>query len=73
MKTKLWILLLSVTLAVCLGLSLWLMWPSQASYVQVWSDKNFSKKVKKGIDKSIFPRYNDEALGRLAQLARASA
>ena len=38
MKTKLWILLLSVTLAVCLGLSLWLMWPSQASYVQVWSD-----------------------------------
>ena len=35
--------------------------------------KNFIKNFKKVLDISASARYNDQALGRLAQLARASA
>ncbi len=39
MKTKYWIGILAVLLAVCLGLSLWLMLPGEAAdFVEVWSD-----------------------------------
>ena len=38
MKTKVWIALLAILLVVCAGLSLWLLWPSQADTVEVWVD-----------------------------------
>ncbi len=39
MKTKGWIGLIAALLALCLGLSLWLLWPGEnAAYVEVWSD-----------------------------------
>lgn len=39
MKTKTWILLIALLLAVCLGLSLWLLWPNaDAQMAEVWSD-----------------------------------
>lgn len=39
MKTKYWITAIAAVLAVCLGLSLWLMEPGgDAAYVQVWSE-----------------------------------
>ena len=38
MKTKVWIILLAVLLVVCAGLSVWLLWPSQADTVEVWVD-----------------------------------
>lgn len=38
MKTKMWIVILAVVLAVCVGLSLWLLLPGEdASFVQVRS------------------------------------
>ena len=36
MKTKVWIILLAAVLVVCAGLSVWLLWPSQADTVEVW-------------------------------------
>ena len=36
MKTKIWIALLAVLLVICAGLSVWLLWPSQADTVEVW-------------------------------------
>lgn len=38
MKTKYWIGLLALVLCVCLGLSLWLLWPKAAAVVEVWSE-----------------------------------
>lgn len=39
MKTKTWIILLSAVLALCLGLSLWLLLPGEdAVRAEVWSD-----------------------------------
>lgn len=39
MKTKYWIVLLAGVLALCLGLSVWLLWPDDsAAAVEVWSD-----------------------------------
>ena len=39
MKTKFWIGLIAALLAVCIGLSLWLLWPGgDAAYAEVWSD-----------------------------------
>lgn len=39
MKTKIWILLISLVLAFCIGLSLWLYRPGQtASAAEIWSE-----------------------------------
>lgn len=38
MKTKLWIGLLAAVLVLCLGLSVWLLWPGEASSVEIWSE-----------------------------------
>ena len=38
MKTKHWIAALAAVLVLCLGLSLWLLWPAAAGAVEVWSD-----------------------------------
>lgn len=39
MKTKKWILIITLVLAVCVGLSLWLLWPGEpAESVKVFSE-----------------------------------
>lgn len=39
MKTKTWILLISILLAICIGLSLWLYLPGKtASAAEIWSE-----------------------------------
>ena len=39
MKTRTWALLIGLVLAVCLALSIWLLWPKQdAAYAEVWSE-----------------------------------
>ena len=38
MKTKTWIGILGAVLVLCLGLSLWLLWPRNANTAEVWSD-----------------------------------
>ncbi len=38
MKTKAWIAILVAVLCVCLGLSIFLLWPGEASAVEVWSE-----------------------------------
>ena len=38
MKTKMWIFLLASVLAICLALSVWLLWPRDAQSAQVYSD-----------------------------------
>ena len=39
MKTKIWIIAIALLLAVCVGLSLWLLVPGErADYAEVWSD-----------------------------------
>ena len=38
MKTKVWILLIGLLLAVCVGLSLWFLWPGEAQSAEVYSD-----------------------------------
>ena len=39
MKTKIWILLIAVLLAACIGLSIWVLLPGEgADYAEVWSD-----------------------------------
>ena len=43
MKTKLWIGVIVLVAAVCLGLSLWLLRPVDAKAVEVWSDGKLRK------------------------------
>lgn len=38
MKTRIWIGILAAVLAICLGLSIWLLQPSDAAAVEVWSE-----------------------------------
>ena len=38
MKTKFWVLILGVVLCLCLGLSVWLLWPGDAKSAEVYSD-----------------------------------
>ncbi len=39
MKTTTWIWLISATLALCLALSVWTLWPKESSgYAEVWSE-----------------------------------
>jgi len=52
MKTKLWIGILAMVLAVCLGLSLWLLRPTQASAVEVWSEGTLIKTMALSADQT---------------------
>ena len=38
MKSRTWIALIGALLVVCLGLSLWLLRPTQAAFAEVWSE-----------------------------------
>ena len=39
LKTKIWIMMIAALLALCIGLSLWLMWPGQGmTHAEIWSD-----------------------------------
>jgi len=52
-KTKSWAILLSVLLAVSLGLSLWLLRPQQAAYAQVWSDGKLIHTLDLNVDRVV--------------------
>ena len=53
MKTKTWVILLSALLLVCLGLSLWLLWPQEAAYAQVWSDGELIHTLDLNVDRVV--------------------
>ena len=38
MKTRMWLLLIGVILVLCVGLSVWFLWPREAQSAQVYSD-----------------------------------
>lgn len=53
-KTKIWIALIAAILAVCLALSLWLMWPgADAAYAEVWSDGELLHTLDLSVDRQI--------------------
>ena len=58
MKTKSWAILLSVLLAVSLGLSLWLLRPQQAAYAQVWSDGKLIHTLDLNMDRVVEVKTN---------------
>ena len=64
MKTKTWVILLSVLLAVCLGLSLWLLRPQQAGYAQVWSDGKLIHTLDLQVDRVVEVK-NDSGSNRI--------
>ena len=64
MKTKTWIILLSTLLAVCLGLSLWLLWPRQAAYAQIWSDGKLIHTLNLDVDRVVEVK-NDSGCNRI--------
>ena len=54
MKTKTWICLLAGLLVLCLGLSLWLLWPrQQAAYAEIWSEGDLKHRVDLSVDTQI--------------------
>lgn len=54
MKTKTWILLLSILLVLSAGLSLWLLWPrADAAFVEVWSDGKLLYQLDLRVDRQI--------------------
>ena len=58
MKTKSWAILLSVLLAVSLGLSLWLLRLQQAAYAQVWSDGKLIHTLDLNVDRVVEVKTN---------------
>ena len=64
MKTKTWVILLSVLLAVCLGMSLWLLRPQQAGYAQVWSDGKLIHTLDLQVDRVVEVK-NDSGSNRI--------
>lgn len=53
MKTKLWIAILVLVLAACAGLSMWLLWPSQAKAVEVWSEGKLMQTLPLSEDRTV--------------------
>ncbi len=53
MKTKYWIAILAGLLAVCIGLSLFLFWPRQALYAQVYSDGRLLYTLDLRVDRTV--------------------
>ena len=64
MKTKTWVILLSALLAVCLGLSLWLLRPQQAGYAQVWSNGKLIHTLDLQVDRVVEVK-NDSGSNRI--------
>jgi hypothetical protein len=52
-KTKTWVILLSALFLVCLGLSLWMMWPREAAHAQVWSDGELIHTLDLNVDRVV--------------------
>ncbi len=52
MKTKIWILILALVLLVCAGLSAWLLRPTDAAAVEVWSEGKRIKTVSLSVDQT---------------------
>ena len=60
MKTKMWIGIFAAVLAVCLGLSLWLLMPkSDAEFVEIWSDGVLIDTWSLGVNQSLTVGYAD--------------
>ena len=54
MKTKFWVALIAAVLIICVGLSLWLLWPGEdAAYAEVWSDGKLLHKLALSVDREI--------------------
>ena len=64
MKTKTWVIMLSALLAVCLGMSLWLLRPQQAGYAQVWSDGKLIHTLDLQVDRVVEVK-NDSGSNRI--------
>ena len=61
MKTKSWVMLLAVLLAMCVAASLWLLRSSQkASAVEVWSDGVLLATWSLDVDQSMTVGYGDD-------------
>lgn len=52
MKTKIWILILALVLLICAGLSVWLLRPTDAAAVEVWSEGELVKTVSLSVDQT---------------------
>lgn len=50
MKTKLWIGIIALVAALCLGLSLWLLQSNNANAVEVWSDGKLVQTLSLAVD-----------------------
>ena len=54
MKTKFWIVLIAAVLVICVGLSLWLLWPGEdAAYAEVWSDGKLLYTLALSVDQEV--------------------
>lgn len=54
MKTKTWILLIAAILVLCVGLSVFLLWPRQGmQYAEIWSEGELVQTVDLGIDREL--------------------
>lgn len=53
MKTKVWILFFAVLVAVCGALSLWLLRPTQATAVEIWSEGKLVQTLSLGVDQTV--------------------
>lgn len=65
MKTKTWVLLLGSLLALCLGLSLWLLIPgADAARAEIWSDGELLDTVDLGTDqtKTVTSQYGTNVI-----------
>lgn len=65
MKSKYWVFLLTVAMLICMGLSIWLLWPGQrAQWVEVWSDGQLVETVNLGTDRvlTVESRYGTNVI-----------
>ncbi len=54
MKSKTWMALIGGLLALCLGLSLWLLWPGgDAAYAEIWSDGKLVHTLALSVDRQV--------------------
>lgn len=54
MKTKTWIMLIAAVLALCIGLSAYLLWPREGMpYAEIWSEGKLVQTVDLSVDREI--------------------
>ena len=53
MKTKYWILAIVSLFVLCLGFSVWYVWPSAASGAEIWSEGKLLYKVDLSVDQTL--------------------